>query len=705
VILPALANDSDADGNPLTVTAASAANGIVTILPDGTVRYVPNANFNGSDTVTYTISDGQGGTATSTVTVTVIPVNDVPVAVNDTATTPEDAPVTIAVLANDSDADGNPLTITAATSPNGTVMINPDGTLTFRPNANFNGPTTITYTVSDGQGGTATATVAVTVTPVNDPPVARPDTATTPEDTPVTIAPIANDSDVDGNVLTIVAASSPNGTVVINANGTISFTPAPNFNGPTTISYTVSDGQGGTATTTVAVTVTPVNDVPVARNDTLALDENTSVRIPVLANDSDADGDRLTVTAASSPNGSVVINADGTISFTPTANFSGPTTITYTISDGRGGTSSATVTVNVRDTNALPVDGDEAISTIGGVVTTIPVLGNASDPDRDPLLVAFAVLASGEGDVVINADGTISYTPPASFQGEAVIRYIVSDGKGGFDVSFVRVSVTQASADINALIGGAKGSGIPDRATIDPGRTLAQDFISVPLIIDRTANEFRSLNPMAILSGERPLLTAVNGIAWLEGMDELGDRPVGQLVDHLDRVRDLRFGSDRLFDQRFGDVIAKSLTGFSARQLDTGQEQVLIESVMRDRILYMNMYEVPGDGTEPGIIQYRLRTANGDALPEWVSLDPRGTAIIEVPAGLDALHLIVDAVRSDGTVVSIPVVIQGGTGEIQLDREGGTMRVGALPLSQDMGALASAADTEILQLVASFGGR
>ena len=173
-----LGNDSDPDGDPLTVTAASAPNGIVTINPDGTLRYVPNPNFNGTDVITYVISDGNGGTSTAAVTVTVTPVNDAPIAVNDNATTNEDAPVTIGVLGNDSDVDGDNLTVSAATSPNGTVVINPDGTITFTPNPNFNGPATITYTISDGNGGTATATVNVTVSAVNDAPVANPSTAT-----------------------------------------------------------------------------------------------------------------------------------------------------------------------------------------------------------------------------------------------------------------------------------------------------------------------------------------------------------------------------------------------------------------------------------------------------------------------------------------------------------------------------------------------
>ncbi|WP_038909840.1 cadherin-like domain-containing protein, partial [Dickeya dadantii] len=133
-----------------------------------------------------TVSDGAGGVATGTLTVTVTAVNDAPVAAADTATTNEDTPVTVDVLANDSDVDGNPLTVTAATAGNGTVVINADGTLTYMPDANFNGTDTVTYTVSDGAGGVVTGTLTITVTAVNDAPVAGSDTATTLEDTPVT---------------------------------------------------------------------------------------------------------------------------------------------------------------------------------------------------------------------------------------------------------------------------------------------------------------------------------------------------------------------------------------------------------------------------------------------------------------------------------------------------------------------------------------
>ncbi len=186
-------------------------------------------------------------------------VNMTPDAVNDTATTDEDTPVTIDVLANDSDPDGDPLTVVSASSPDGDVTINPDGTLTFTPNPDFNGDATITYTVEDPSGLQDTASVDVTVNPVNDAPDAVDDIATTDFNTPVTVAVLANDSDPEGDPLSVVSASSPDGTVVINPDNTITFTPYDGFEGQASVSYTIQDPDGLTDTAEVVICV---NDDP-----------------------------------------------------------------------------------------------------------------------------------------------------------------------------------------------------------------------------------------------------------------------------------------------------------------------------------------------------------------------------------------------------------------------------------------------------------
>ena len=175
VSFPVAGNFSDLDGDTLSFTATGLPLGLsinATGVISGTIDPAASQggpNADGIYTVTVTASDGNGGTVTTSFTYTVT--NPGPVAGNDVATTNEDTPVTISVLANDSDPDGDPLTVTSATSPDGTVVINPDGTITFTPAPNFNGTTSITYAISDGNGGTATATVAVTVAPVNDAPV------------------------------------------------------------------------------------------------------------------------------------------------------------------------------------------------------------------------------------------------------------------------------------------------------------------------------------------------------------------------------------------------------------------------------------------------------------------------------------------------------------------------------------------------------
>ncbi|WP_170865132.1 Ig-like domain-containing protein, partial [Roseovarius marisflavi] len=361
VQIAVLDNDSDVDGNPLSVTQATAQNGTVLINNDGTLSYSPDADFNGTDTISYTVSDGED-VDTAEVTVNVGAVNDAPVAQDDSAVTAEDSNVQIAVLDNDSDVDGDALSVTQATAQHGTVLINADGTLSYSPDADFNGTDTISYTVSDGLGGSDTAEVTVNVGAVNDAPVAQDDSAVTAEDSNVQIAVLDNDSDVDGNPLSVTQATALNGSVVINGDGTLSYTPKADFNGTDTISYTVSDGED-VDTAEVTVTVGAVNDAPVAQDDSAVTAEDSNVQIAVLDNDSDVDGNPLSVTQATALNGSVVINGDGTLSYTPKADFNGTDTISYTVSDGEGGSDTAEVTVTVGAVNDAPVAQDDSAVT------------------------------------------------------------------------------------------------------------------------------------------------------------------------------------------------------------------------------------------------------------------------------------------------------------------------------------------------------
>ncbi|WP_103025323.1 tandem-95 repeat protein [Vibrio campbellii] len=427
VTINVLPNDTDVDGDTLTIVSASvpADQGTVEIV-DGKLVFTPAENFNGEATISYTVSDGELEDEAQ-VSVTVNPINDAPVANNDSAVTDEDTPVTINVLPNDTDVDGDTLTIVNASVPadQGTVEI-VDGKLVFTPADNFNGEATISYTVSDGELEDD-AQVSVTVNPLNDAPVANDDNAVTDEDTPVTINVLPNDTDVDGDTLTIVNASVPadQGMVEI-VDGKLVFTPAENFNGEATISYTVSDGALEDSAE-VSVTVNPINDAPVANDDSAATDEDTPLTIDVLPNDTDIDGDTLTIVNASVPadQGTVEI-VDGKLIFTPADNFNGEATISYTVSDGVL-EDSAEVSVTVNPINDAPVANDDSAVTDEDTPVTIDVLPNDTDIDGDTLTIVNASVPADQGMVEI-VDGKLVFTPAENFNGEATISYTVSDG-------------------------------------------------------------------------------------------------------------------------------------------------------------------------------------------------------------------------------------------------------------------------------------
>jgi len=368
VTIDLLANDTDADGDTTSVTrVGDAPNGTVTDNGDGTVTYVPDPNFNGTDTFSYTISDGKGGESTATVTILVQAVNDAPVVLDVSYGGVEEDGAAQVFAYGATDVDGDKLSYQILTQPvEGTVSDNGDGTFTFHPGAAFqdlgDGETrqvSFVYEAWDGNGGSGQATATVTVTGTNDAPVASAHTALDQEDrNTVTIDLLADAGDLDGDTLSVIyIEDAPNGKVTDNGDGTVTYVPYPDFNGTDTFSYTVSDGNGGESTGTVSVFVAPVNDAPVANDDQAQSLQDTSVIVDLLANDSDVDGDTLSVGAiGAAQNGIVTENNDGTVTYTPNNGFSGTDSFTYTVVDGNGGSATATATVTVDATAQIDIE-------------------------------------------------------------------------------------------------------------------------------------------------------------------------------------------------------------------------------------------------------------------------------------------------------------------------------------------------------------
>ncbi|BDX07891.1 putative Ig domain-containing protein [Planctobacterium marinum] len=258
--------------------------------------------------------------------------NSLPDIQDDSASMQWNTTIEIDVLANDSDDDGDSLSVESVDGSFGTADITATDTIMYTPDNGFVGTEVLTYAVSDGNGGTGSAQVTITING-NRAPGARSDSASTTDDVAIEIDVLANDIDIDGDELIIRSADVDFGTVSITAGNTLLYTPMSGFDGLATITYVVSDSFGATSTATVSVVVDG-NQAPQALDDTVSTEFETSVTIAVLDNDMDIDGDELSVVSANASSGSVVVNSNNTLTFTPASNFSGTVTITYTISDG-----------------------------------------------------------------------------------------------------------------------------------------------------------------------------------------------------------------------------------------------------------------------------------------------------------------------------------------------------------------------------------
>ncbi|HBH7874883.1 TPA: tandem-95 repeat protein [Vibrio parahaemolyticus] len=534
-------NDAFKDSDSALNFSVSGNSNVLVSIENGIATISPTADWNGSETLTFTATDPSGESISQTVNFTVAPVADI---VADTATVVEDTPTIIKVLGNDTfEGDGKVVSLDTNNGPaNGTVSVNPDGSVTYTPNDNYHGADSFTYIVTSG-GVSESTTVRVDVTPVNDAPVAKDDIATTQEDTAVTIDVLPNDSDVDGDKLSIESASVPKeqGTVEV-VNGKLVFTPAENFNGDAEITYTVTDGQL-TDEAKVTVTVNPVNDAPTIKVDAVESITEDAVSIDTVVaaltvRDTDTPEDQLAVSLENNSNGyfvlvgnevkltqagvdavnndelnlknltisasvsdgvnptasdsdSLVVNrvndaptvenaiadqvlsedfdaytidlnevfkdsdsslefsvsgnnsiqisiVSGVATITPTADWNGKETITFTAKDPSG--ESVSQTVNFTVTPVADIVADKT-TVVEDTPTIINVLGNDTFEGADKVVSLDAENSPKNGTVIVNNDGTVTYTPNDNYVGKDTFTYIVTSG-GVSESTTVEVNVT-----------------------------------------------------------------------------------------------------------------------------------------------------------------------------------------------------------------------------------------------------------------------
>ncbi|HEV2889153.1 MAG TPA: Ig-like domain-containing protein [Frankiaceae bacterium] len=381
------------------------------------------------------------------------PGNVAPVAADDTLTAAEDGSGSVNVLTNDGDANGDALTVTVTGAPAHGSMSVSGGVVTYTPTADYNGPDSFTYTVCDPSNACDTATVTVTVTAANDAPIAADDALTATEDGSGSVNVLTNDGDADGDALTVTVTGAPaHGTTSV-AGGVVTYTPAADYSGPDSFTYTVCDASDACDTATVTVTVTAANDAPGGLASTGFTTDEDTPHSGTLPTATDPDGDALTYSAATQPDhGSVTVNANGTYTYTPDPNYAGGDSFTYRACDADAACVTATATVTVTPVNDAPGPLAGTSFTTAEDTPHDGTLPAATDPDGDALTYS-AGTQPAHGSVTVDAGGSYTYTPDPDYSGPDSFTYRACDAAPLCSTATATVTVTPVNDAPGALAG------------------------------------------------------------------------------------------------------------------------------------------------------------------------------------------------------------------------------------------------------------
>jgi VCBS repeat-containing protein len=498
-----LSGASDPDGDKLTaLLVAGPAHGTLALKPDGSFVYTPASGYFGNDSFTFKANDGA---LDSNVATAHLFVNARPAAADRSYRTNENQALkvpAIGVLAGASDPDGDTLTAILVAGPgHGTVTLNADGSFTYTPSQNYAGNDSFTFKANDGSLDSNVATVKLLV---NAPPVAPDRSFTTVANRTLNVAAggvLAGASDPEGDALTAILVTGPaHGTLKLNADGSFAYTPAPNFGGNDSFTFEANDGA---LNSNVATAHIHVDSPPSEVDQSYAVAENQVLTVPsqgVLAGAGDADGESLTAVLVAGPaHGTLTLNADGSFSYTPTANYSGSDSFTYKAHDGTFDSNVATASISVGFVNQSPsftrgpdqtVTEDSGASTVAGWATGISP-GPAGESSEHVNFIVSSNSNTGlfSSEPAISADGTLSFTPAANAFGTATVTVALHDdggtANGGVDTSppqTFQIVVTQRAhtpALTVANVSGNEGAAIPLNIVAGTTNTTGTESLSV----------------------------------------------------------------------------------------------------------------------------------------------------------------------------------------------------------------------------------
>ena len=403
--------------------------------------FQPAANANDGNTTSFgfSVQAATGSTPMAIgnpvpVVIAVAALNDAPLANSQTLTTDEDTATAITLTG--SDADGNALTYTITTPPTAAmgILTGTAPNLTFTPTVDFNGTASFAFNVNDGTADSTPAQVTINVTPENDAPIATAQSVTAAEDTAQAITLAATDA--DGDALTYTIVTSPaNGTLTGTAPN-LTFTPALNFSGSTSVTFLVNDGTVNSAAAMVSIIVTASNDAPVALAQNLTTPEDTSKSITLTG--TDTEGDPLTYIIVSGPSNGTLTGTAPNLTFNPTLNFNGTASFTFKANDGLADSNIATISIAVTAVNDAPT----AIAQSAGTTrnTDLALTLSSTDPENSPL--TFTVVTAPTNGTLTGTAPNLTYRPNSNYVGADSLTFRVNDGTADSALATVNVTVS-----------------------------------------------------------------------------------------------------------------------------------------------------------------------------------------------------------------------------------------------------------------------
>ena len=431
ISVPINLTGTDIDGDTLSYSIVAQPVGGVITGTTPNLSYTPNANLNGTDTLSFLVNDGTIDSPASEVTIIVNAINDAPVANDQSVSTNEDT--ALAITLTGYDIEGQALNYTLVSQPTNGVLTGTAPDLTYTPNANISGVDNFTFLVNDGEIDSSVATVSIQINAVNDAPVANPQILETNEDVAVDIVLTA--ADIDSPALSYAVVSQP-------ANGTLSgtapnllYVPNPDFNGNDSFSFIANDGLADSAIETVSISITSVNDTPIANSQSVTTDEDTNVLITLSG--TDIDGDNLSYTIISAPANGTLTGTAPDLTYVPNVNFNGADAFTFIVNDGTVDSVPATVSIVINPVNDVPVANNQAVVTDEDASISIVLTGQDIDADT----LSYAIASQPGNGILSGIPPNIVYTPNSNFNGTDGFTFLVNDGISNSVIATVSLMV------------------------------------------------------------------------------------------------------------------------------------------------------------------------------------------------------------------------------------------------------------------------